>query len=122
MAEDCGQAKNVAVALEQPRIIRFAQARHRLNEGIEHRLQVECRPADDLEHVGGDGLLLERFGQIGCALPQLVEESCVLDSNDRLDGKVLDQLDLFVRERPHLGTIDKKRANQLLPFEQRHPD
>ena len=28
---------------------------------IEHRLQIERRAADDLEHVGGGGLLLQRI-------------------------------------------------------------
>ena len=31
------------------------------NKGIEDRLQIECGAADDLEHVGGRGLLLQRF-------------------------------------------------------------
>ena len=30
---------------------------------IEHRLQIERRAADDLEHVGGGGLLLQRFAE-----------------------------------------------------------
>ena len=29
------------------------------DQRIEHRLQIECRAADDLEHVGGGGLLLQ---------------------------------------------------------------
>ena len=39
----------------------FAQPRRRLDQCIEHRLEVEGRAADGLEHVGGGGLLLERF-------------------------------------------------------------
>jgi hypothetical protein len=38
--------------------IRLAQAGRRLDQCVEHRLQVEGRAADDLEHVGGGGLLL----------------------------------------------------------------
>jgi hypothetical protein len=34
----------------------------------EHGLQVEGRAADDLEHIGGGGLLLQRFSEIVGAL------------------------------------------------------
>ena len=30
------------------------------DQRVEHRLQIEGRAADDLEHVGGGGLLLQR--------------------------------------------------------------
>ena len=43
----------------------------------QHRLQIEGRAADDLEHVGGGGLLLQRFAQ-------LVEQARVLDGDDGL--------------------------------------
>ena len=33
----------------------------RFDQRVEHRLQVEGRAADDLEHVGGGGLLLQRI-------------------------------------------------------------
>jgi hypothetical protein len=38
--------------------VRLTQSRSRTEQGIEHDLQVEGRAADDLEHVGGSGLLL----------------------------------------------------------------
>ena len=64
------------------RLIRFAQPRRRFDQRIEHRLQIEGRAADDLEHVGGGGLLLQRFAQ-------LVEQARVLDGDDGLGGEVL---------------------------------
>src|SRR5262249_23013430 len=39
--------------------VRLTQAGRRLDERIEHRLQIERRAADDLEHVGSGGLLLQ---------------------------------------------------------------
>src|SRR5262249_30810164 len=39
----------------------LAQSRCRLDQGIEYRLQIERRAADDLKHVSGGGLLLQRF-------------------------------------------------------------
>jgi hypothetical protein len=55
-------------------------------------LQIESGPADNLEHVGGRGLLLERFAQF-------VEQPGVLDGDNRLVSEVLDELDLLVAER-----------------------
>ncbi len=59
-------------------------------------------PADDLEHVGGRGLPLERLELVGARL-HLVEQPHVLDRDHRLVGKGLDQLDLLGGKRPHLG-------------------
>src|SRR6266568_3196008 len=72
-------------------MIRVAKAGCRLSKRIEHRLQVESRAADDLEHVGRGGLLLQR-------LAQLVKKADVLDGNHRLVGEHCHQLDLFLRE------------------------
>src|SRR5262245_57865805 len=110
MAVDCDQAKKIAVALEQPRVIRLAQARHRLNESIEYRLQVESRPADHLEHISGGGLLLQRFSQ-------LVEEARVLDRDHRLFCEIADQLDLLFAKRPHLLAVDDDGTDQLALLE-----
>ena len=75
--------------------IRLAQSRRRFDQRIEHRLQIEGRAADDLEHVGGGGLLLQRFAQ-------LVEQPRVLDGDDGLGSEVLYQSYLFIGERPNL--------------------
>src|SRR5262249_52943227 len=54
------------VTLGPPYAARFgiAEATRRFSERIEHRLQVEGRAADDLEHVGSCGLLLQRLAQL----------------------------------------------------------
>jgi hypothetical protein len=44
--------------------IRIAKSRDRFDKGLQHSLEIECRAADDLEHVGGGGLLLQRFAQL----------------------------------------------------------
>src|SRR5215471_6768503 len=44
--------------------VRLTQAGGRLDKCIEHGLQIESRAADDLEHVSGSGLLLQRFTQL----------------------------------------------------------
>src|SRR5262245_18570936 len=84
----------------------LAKARRRFDECVEHRLQIERRAADHLEHVGGGGLLLQRFAQ-------LVEQAGALDGDDGLGGEVLDQLDMLVREWQHLLAVDNDDADEL---------
>ena len=60
--------------------------------------KIESRAADDLEHVGGGGLLLQRF-------PQLVEQPRVLDGDDGLRGEALYEL-ICLSVKEQLLTID----------------
>ena len=62
--------------------LRLTQTGSRFDQSIEHRLEIEGRTADDLKHIGGRGLLLKRFAQ-------LVEQSRVLDGDDRLGSEIL---------------------------------
>src|SRR6516225_10422688 len=57
--------------------VRLAKASRRFDQCIKHCLQIEGRSADDLEHIGGGGLLLQRFAQ-------LVEQARVLDGDNGL--------------------------------------
>src|SRR5262245_18900835 len=95
----CREAISAVLRPPNDCLLRTAQARCGLDQRVEYRLQVECRTADDLEHVGSRGLLLKRFAQF-------VEQPRVLDCDDGLRGEILDQLNLFVGERTHLLAID----------------
>ncbi len=64
--------------------VRLAQPDSRLDQRIEHRLQIEGRAADDLEYVGGGRLLLQRFAQF-------IEKPGVLDRDHSLAGEISDQ-------------------------------
>src|SRR5262249_4786610 len=55
--------KQIAAALKNECEIRLAQAGSRFHQRIKRGLQVEGRAADDLEHLGGGGLLLSRLRQ-----------------------------------------------------------
>jgi hypothetical protein len=57
---------------------------------------------------------LQRFAQIIRALTQFVEQARVLDGDDCLRGKVLDQLDLLVREWAHFLTVNNNGADHLV--------
>src|SRR6516225_3170599 len=52
----------------------------RLNKCLQYRLQIERRAADDLEHVGGRGLLLQ-------GLAKFIEQARVLYGDDCLSGE-----------------------------------
>ncbi len=91
-------------------IIGLAKSRSRLHQRIEHRLQIERRAADDLEHVGGGGLLLQRFAQ-------LTEQPRVLDGDDGLGGEVLNKVDLLVGESAWFLPVDNDRANKISVLE-----
>src|SRR5262249_39704976 len=83
------------------RLVSVAKLGSRLDQRIEHGLQVESRTADDLKHVGCGGLLLEGCTQIARAGLHLVKQPHVLDRDHRLIGEGLDQLDLLVGKRPY---------------------
>ena len=67
-------------------LVRVAEPRRRLDQRIQHGLQIESRAADHLEHVGGGGLLLQQFDS---RVAQLVEQPRVLDGDDGLVGEIL---------------------------------
>jgi hypothetical protein len=76
---------------------------------------IERRAADNLEHVCGRSLLLQR-------LSKLAEQPRIFDGDDGLGGEILHQLDLFVGEGPNLLTVDDDGANQRILFEHWHDD
>src|SRR5262249_33678600 len=61
-------------------------------------------------------------GKIVGTLPQLVEQTGVLNCNDDLPREIAEKLNLLIGERANLLTIDYDRSHQLLIFEHRHGD
>src|SRR5262249_18786717 len=90
--------------------IRLAQARRGFHQRIEHRLQVEGGAADDLEHVGGRGLLLQR-------LAQLIKQAGVLGGDHGLLCNIADQFSLLIAERSDLLAINDDGADKLVFLE-----
>src|SRR5262249_46963479 len=70
-----GRAQKFTVEQEEERPLGLAYPDGVLNQCVEDGLKLERRAADDLEHVGGGGLLLQRFAQ-------LVEQARVLNRDD----------------------------------------
>jgi hypothetical protein len=109
----CRYAEGIAFTQPEDAVRCLAKPGRVRQHGLEHGLQFTRRAADHLEHIGSGGLLLQR-------LAQLVEQAGVLDGDDRLRGKVLDQLNLLIRERPNLLTVNHDSADQLVFLEHRH--
>src|SRR5262249_7252651 len=106
-----------ALAAKNECLFRFTETCGRLRQRIKHGFEIEGRTADDLQHVGGGGLLLQRLAQIIRALAQLVEQASILDRDDGLGGEIADQLDLLVSKRAYLLAVDADGANQFLFLE-----
>jgi hypothetical protein len=85
-----------------------------------HRLQIERRAADDLQHVGGRGLLLQRLLRGRASRLHLVEQAHVLDGDDGLIGEGLQHRN---REQPsqianlaYPRQIEASNAERLIAF------
>jgi len=102
------------------RHISIAQPSGRFHQRVEHGLQIEGRTADDLEHVGGGGLLLQRFAQLGGALLHVVEQPHVLDRNHRLVGESGQQFDLTLGVRPDRSPSQRQHPDRRALAHQRH--
>src|SRR6266536_3490174 len=107
----CREIKDPVLRTVNARPLGVTESRCRFDERVEDRLQIECRAADDFEHVSGRGLLLERF-------PQLVQQPGVLDRDNRLVREALDQLDLLVGEWAHLLAVYGYRPGELMLLKQ----
>ena len=66
-----------------------------LQHRVEHRREVAGRAIDDLQYLGGRGLLLQRLARLG-------DQPRILHRDHRLRGEILQQRDLLVGERPDL--------------------
>src|SRR5262249_43432125 len=106
-----------AVNESEPRV---AKAHRTLGYGLKYRPQIESRAADDLEQIGGRGLLLQGFGGDGRGLGRAVWQGRGLDRADGVGGGSLGQFDLLVGKRPNLLAIDCNGTDQLVLLEHRY--
>ena len=66
-------ARNHRIAFNEPQhdVIDAANPRRALDDGVQDRLHVSRRTADDAEHFRGCCLMLQRFGELTPAILQL---------------------------------------------------
>src|SRR5258705_13288686 len=86
-----------------------------LDECLHYGLQIERRAADDLQHIGGRGLLLKRFAQF-------FQQSRILDGDYGLVGEVSDEFDLLYSKRLDLLAVNRDCADQLVSLQHRHDE
>jgi hypothetical protein len=106
-------AEVLAVIGHQSSVRRAAEGVRLFQYRVEHRGKLSGRGINDLQHLGGCGLLLQGLARFG-------QEPRVLHRDDRLCREVLQQRDLLVGEGTHLLPKDVKRADQFTFLEHRH--
>ena len=82
----------------QHHVIDPANPRGALDDGVEDRLHIRRRAADDAEHLGRCRLMLQRLAQFGVALLEFLEQPHILNGDHRLIGEGFKECDLFVGE------------------------
>ena len=102
-------------------LVGAAEVRHRLHQRVENRLEIDGRAADDLEHVSGSGLLLQRFLRSRVLACTSSNSRDVPNRDHGLVGESLQQRDLLVAERAHFDPAKQDCADRLTFPEHRDP-
>ncbi len=93
---------SVALVESQHHVIDPTNPGRALDDGVEDRLHVRGRAADDAEHLGRRRLMLQRLAQFCVALAEFLEQPHVLDGDDGLVGEGFEQSNLLFGERTNL--------------------
>jgi hypothetical protein len=72
---------------------------------VKHRREVARRGINDLQYLGGRGLLLQGLARLG-------QEPRVLHRDDRLPRKILQQCDLSIGKWPNFAAVNAQCAKQ----------
>jgi hypothetical protein len=88
----------------------------------EHRREIAGRGIDDLQYLGGRGLLLQRLAEVAVAGVELVEQPGALDGDRGLVREGLEQLDLGAGEGLHIASSAADHAERLTFSEHRHSE
>ena len=109
------RAESLAIAQHQGAMGHSAEPVRLFQYRIEHRREIAGRRIDDLQHLGGRGLLLQRLALLG-------QQPRVLDRDHRLIGEGADKFDLSVGERldPLAGEHDD--TDRFAFAQQRHAE
>ena len=112
---------SVSLAESQHHVIDPTNPGRALDDGIEDRLHVRGRAADDAEHLGRCRLMLQRLAQFCVALSDFFEQPHVLDGDDGLVGEGLEERDLFFSEGPDFRSPNHDCADRN-PFTKQRRD
>ena len=114
------QNQSVPLAESQHHVIDPTNPGGALDDGVEDRLHVRRRAADDAEHLGRCRLMLQRLAQFRVAFLQFFEQPDVLDGDHRLIGEGFYQLNLPLRKRLYKIAPDCNRSDWGSLSQQRH--
>ena len=93
----------------------LAQPHRLFQHRVEHRREIAGRGVDDLQHLGGRGLLLQRLALFG-------DQPRVLDRDHRLISEGADEFDLPVGERFHPLAREHDDTDRFTFAQQRHAE
>ena len=105
---------SIAFAESQNNVVNTANPRRALNYGVEYRLHVSGRTADDAEHLGRCRLMLQCLAQFRVTFPEFLEQPHVLNGDHRLVGEGFEESDLLLSERIDYRTANKNGPNRNL--------
>src|SRR5262245_56239687 len=109
----CDRAKHISVAEVQLAELGPTNPCRVLQHGLEYRLQLARRTANDLQHAGSRGLPLKR-------LAQLAEQTGILDRYCGLIRESLQKSNMLVLERTYFGAPHQDRTKRVALSNQRH--
>ena len=105
------QNHRVPLVESQHHVIDATNSGGAFGNGVEDRLHVRGRAADDAEHFGGCGLMLQGLAQFRIALLKFLEQPHVLDGDHGLVGEGLNELNLPFRKRFDKVAPDRDRSD-----------
>ena len=106
-----GMAVGHSLQAGDGREIRVAQATRRLDQRVEHGLQIKCRAANDLEYVGGGGLLLKRLASpLSSRVFSMAMTACAAK---------FAAVDLLVGERANFLAVNANSAEEIIVLHHR---
>jgi hypothetical protein len=114
------RAKDVSLAQPQIAVLGLAESGRVRQHGLEHGLQVAGRTRDNAQDLGCRRLLLQRLAKLARASLLGIEQSNVLDRDDRLVGELLQQSFLRLRDGSGLGPADHDDAERIAAAQHRH--
>src|SRR5262245_40610393 len=92
-----------------------------LDDGVQNRLHVRGRAADNAQHFGCRRLMLQRLAQFRVTLLQFLEQTHVLDGDHGLISERLEQRYLFIGECANLGAANSNNTDRYA-FSQKWSD
>ena len=117
----------LALPAEDGGVERLAEARGALRQGIEHRLDVRRRAADDPKDLAGRCLLLQRLAHLGVRFRkgavlflQFREQAHILDGDDGLARERPEEGDLICHKPAGLDARDRDRPDNLVSATHQH--